>query len=251
MKKRTIIIGGLILVCLIIVGVYRFLSPGGDAHEGVTEINYQISKRFLTQPVDHARPNRETFHQEIMILVPDRADSESPVFFILGNESDHTRGKLVKFHQAYGSPDDVIFIQAEHRGYGQSITDGNQSKPGYLRIEQALADYHRVISELKKEFTGPWMAAGYSYGGGLVVHFASLYPNEVKVILASSAVIDWPFFMDQYDKQVQINLGEGLYNRFAAHIRSLKSEKPFDQAWHEREFLTNMAIGMSQYKRYS
>lgn len=252
MKKRRIIWGVLILFCLIPVvvgGAMWFLFSDEKEYEG--DCNCRIMTRTLKQPVDHGNPDGKTYNQEIKILVPNGAKADSPVFFILGNESDHTEKKLRKWYFAYGAPDDVIFVQAEHRGYGQSITDDDQSTPGYLRIDQALADYHRVVETLKKEYNGPWMAAGYSYGGGLVINFAYEYPEDVKVILASSAVVDWPFFLYEYEEQVKINLGEGLYKRLAGHIGNLTPEKMFDDTWYEREFLICMSIGVSQYKDYT
>jgi pimeloyl-ACP methyl ester carboxylesterase len=247
-KKRLVYL----VVILVLLGLFMILRTlfFGDS-ESDTQLTYQLSSEVFKQPVDHNNPDSGTFEQEILILKPDTAGLNSPVFFILGNEGDATEKRLSKTYKAYGSPKDVIFIQAEHRGYGQSVTaDADQSHPDYITIDQALADYHRMISEYKKIYSGPWMGAGYSYGGGLVVNFAHLYPDDVNVILASSAVIDWPFYMPEYDRQVRINLGEDLYNRIAAHIHNLQPEKPFDQIWLEREFLTSMSIGLSQYSQY-
>lgn len=249
-KTRVFIWATIIFHILLAVGFYALSTLSPD-EESDSALKAKLLTRTLTQPVEHDRPGGKTFDQEIMILVPEGAGNDAPVFFILGNESDHTGDKLKKIYRAYGAPGNVIFIQAEHRGYGQSITaDADQSLPRYIRIDQVLADYHEVVAALKKTYTGPWMAAGYSYGGGLVIHFAARYPEDVRVILASSAVVDWPFFMDEYDLQVRINLGDGLYKRLAGHTRKLIPESLFDTTWLEREFLTNMAIGMSQYKEY-
>ena len=185
--------------------------------------------------------------QEIHILTPDSATNSSSVFIVLGNEKDAKPEEILQLYKAYGEPDHVIFILAEHRGYGHSVTsDPDQTRPEYLTIEQTLADYHRFVSVYKETYHGPWMAAGYSYGGGLVVHFAYLYPEDVKVILSSSGIVDPPFFIPQYDQQVKKNLGPGLYKRMARHTNALKPRKPFDQIWLEREFLMNMAAGIGQ-----
>lgn len=240
----------IVLLCFVIAGIALAVRLLSSPEEEVLT-PFQIAKTSFRQPVHHDRPDGPTFEQEILILKPDGAALDSPVFFILGNEGDATEKKLIKFFKAYGAPENVIFVQAEHRGYGQSVTDNpDQSLPGYLTIDQALADYHRFVTAYKSRYTGPWMGAGYSYGGGLVVNFAHSYPNDMKVILASSAVIDWPFFMPQYDRQVRKNMGERLYKRMARHVRNLNPEKPFDQTWLEREFLTNMGIGISQYAQY-
>ena len=241
----------LILIIVVVAGLVVYSTFFKKEKKTAADLNVSVSIRTMAQPLDHSVPDSPEFMEEITILRPNNAPDDSPVFFILGNEGDYTEEKLLELYQAYGSPGQVIFIQAEHRGYGQSISsDKDQSTPRYLTIDQALADYHKVITSMKAEFPGPWMAAGYSYGGGLVVNFAHSYPNDVKVILASSAVIDWPFYMAEYDRQVKINLGDDLYNRLAGHCANLKPKELFDQTWLEREFLTNLVIGISQYKKY-
>jgi len=207
--------------------------------------------RTMTQPVDHADPNGPSFTQHIHLLIPDGATENSPVFFILGNEHDVEPDEMIEYYEAYLSAEPIIFIQAEHRGYGQSITGGDQTNPSYVTIDQALADYHRVVKEMRNEFTGPWMAAGYSYGGGLVINYAHSYPDDVDVILSSSGVVDWPFVMDVYDRQVRLNLGTDIYARIAGHIEALAPEELFDATWIEREFLTAWVTGMTQYDEYN
>jgi pimeloyl-ACP methyl ester carboxylesterase len=212
---------------------------------------YEFIHTSFQQPIDHGNPAGPSFDEEVNILRPRSAPLHSPVFFVLGNEHDITTKELVKYYKAYGSPADVIFIQAEHRGYGQSITkDADQSVPDYVKIDQALADYHSLIQQFKTKYTGPWMAAGHSYGGGLVINFAAAYPDDVKVILSSSGVVDWPFTMDAYDRQVRITMGDETYQRLAAHIKNLEPKQSFDQNWMEREFLTAFIHGMTQYGQY-
>ena len=105
------------------------------------ERNYELTRLTISQPLDHDDPGGAYFDQELFILVPHNAPNSSPVFFILGNEHDLTNQELVKTWNAYGAPSDVIFIQAEHRGYGQSVSaDDNQTVPLYVTVDQALAD---------------------------------------------------------------------------------------------------------------
>jgi len=243
-KNRLGCLIGALLFLVIGIFILSRLFTDGETEE---QPNYELTFQTFVQPIDHSKPEGKTFEQEILILKPNSASLDSPVFFILGNEGDKTPKGLSSLYKAYGAPENIIFIVAEHRGYGQSVTaDADQSIPDYISIDQALADYHRFIETFKATYTGPWMAAGYSYGGGLVVSFAYQYPGDIKVILASSAVIDWPFYMDEYDRQVKINLGDGLYKRMTEHIQSLQPKELFNQTWLEREFLTNMIIGISQ-----
>lgn len=212
---------------------------------------YTILRRTILQPVDHADPHGATFTQQVLFLIPRPAKADAPIFFVLGNEIRIQAKKLAKIYEGYGAPPDVIFATAEHRGYGTSLTAAeDQSRPAYVRIDQALADYHRVIQALKPLYPGPIMAAGYSYGGGLVIDFAHAYPQDAQVILSSSGVIDWPFLMDAYDKQVRVTLGPALYNRLVRHIHHLEPQTMFDDAWVEREFLIALLHGLVQYIEY-
>ncbi|MDX9829781.1 MAG: S28 family serine protease, partial [Anaerolineae bacterium] len=138
------------------------------------EPEYPIRQVSFTQPLDHALPDGPSFEQYVDILQPAGASAGSPVLFVLGGEGNLTDRRLSSLYEAYGSPPDVVFIQAEHRGYGESLSlDADQSVPAYVTVDQALADFHAVIQDLKKEYTGPWAAAGYSYSGGLVVDLAA------------------------------------------------------------------------------
>ncbi len=208
---------------------------------------FHFIHEVIAQPIDHSDPNGPEFNQHIDILIPEGTPSNAPVFFHLGNEHDLNEEMLLMFYEMYGKRNDIIYIQAEHRGYGHSISlENDQSIPSYIRINQVLADYHEVIQTLKEKYNGPWMGAGYSYGGGLVIDFAAKYSNDVKVILSSSGVIDWPFIMDTYDHQMRINFGEKLYNGFIKHIKNLEPKELFDENWLNREFLIAACHGLAQ-----
>ncbi len=244
-------------ICLVIALVVLCTSAiscagsSSSAQGSQSSPDYELIHTTIRQPVDHNARTGKFFDEEVNILIPKGAASDSPVLFNLGGEHDITVKELPLFQAMYGAPKDVIFIQAEHRGYGQSITDdADQSVPTYVRIDQALADYHQVVQQLKTKYTGPWMAAGYSYSGGLVINFAASYPDDVKVILCSSGVVDWPFTMDAYDRQVRITMGDETYQRLAAHIRNLEPKELFDNNWLEREFLTGFIHGTTQYAQY-
>jgi len=113
-----------------------------------------------------------------------------------------------------------------------------------------LADAHHVITALKQEFPGPWMVAGYSQGGGVVIDFAATYPDDVEVVLSSSGVLDTPFFYYEYDEHAKKTFGQDTYNRLVGHARKLKPRKPFDEFWREREFLGAVITGLTQYPEF-
>jgi len=208
---------------------------------------YTFIEEWLSQPVDHTDAKSSTFEQQIFIIVPKNASPDSPVFFILGNEIDLTKRWLLHAYKSYGEPDNVIFIAAEHRGYGQSITmDKNQTLPSYITINQTLADFHNVATFYNKKYTGSWIAAGYSYGGGLSINYAYKYPNDAKVVLSSSGAVDYPLITDKWDRKLHIYYGEDFYNRLAKHINYFKPKSLFDEDWINREFLSDMCAVIPQ-----
>ena len=210
--------------------------------------SYKILHRIILQPVDHSEPDGPKLKQHVDILIPDGAPADSPVFFNLGNETDATDDDLRGFYLRHGERSDIIYVQAEHRGYGQSLTDDqDQSVPSYVQLDQVLADTHEVVSQMKEEYPGPWMAAGWSYGGGLVIEYAHKYPDDIAVVMASSGVVDWPFMDYGYDRQVRETLGSACYDRLAEHMANLEPEELFDENWLEREFLQATTQGMVQF----
>lgn len=240
--------GFLSLKCRLSLCVTFFVYMTGIISVSVNaqESDYRLNEIWFTQPIDHNRPDGNSFKQQIHILQPKEVPSDTKVFFVLGNETDATQEGLIKLYRTYGSPKDMIFIQAEHRGYGQSLSEGDQTKPDYVRVAQALNDYHRVVEYLKPKFPGQWIAAGYSYGGALVINFAHQFPQDVDAILSSSAPIYWPFLVPQYSRQVNENLGEGFVKRLMSHNSSLMLQHPYDEQWQQRELLTALSVGLTQ-----
>jgi pimeloyl-ACP methyl ester carboxylesterase len=94
------------------------------------------------------------------------------------------------------------------------------------------------------------MGVGYSYGGALAINFAYLYPEDVKLILSSSGVVDWPFLAYDYEDQVRANFGDKLYGRIVKHVNNLEPEEVFDETWQEREFLLALISGLAQLQQF-
>jgi pimeloyl-ACP methyl ester carboxylesterase len=227
--------------------VILMLSSGLCLAQGLTqEPEFTITEHWFTQPVAPALADTEQFQQQWFILKPKGVQDDSPVFYVVGNENDITETRLSKLYQAYGAPQDMIFIMAEHRGYGQSITKGDQTVPEYVRVEHVVSDSHRLIQSLKKQYSGPWIAAGYSYGGGLVVNLAHEYPDDVDVILSSSGAINWPHQVPGYSRQARLNFGEDFTQKLTRHFNNLTPKKAYDENWKKRELLVAAVAGLSQ-----
>lgn len=215
--------------------ILLIISFSFSSFSSASQTNFQIKENWFTQPADPSSPKGQQFQQQFFVLTPNGVTNDATVFFVLGNEQDTTEGMLTKMYQAYGSPTDMIFVIAEHRGYGQSVTDESQTLPEYVRVEYALSDYQRLITSLKKTYTGKWLAAGYSYGGALVLNFAHDYPQSVDAILSSSPPIHWSFEIPQYSKQARENLGEDFTKRLYDHINNIEVVEPYDESWQTRE----------------
>ncbi|KAJ7378631.1 Dipeptidyl peptidase 2 [Desmophyllum pertusum] len=74
--------------------------------------------------------------------------------------------------------------------FGSSSFD--LDKVGYLIVEQALADYAVLVTELKIQFKATQskvVAFGGSYGGILSAYMRFKYPNVIDAALAASAPI--------------------------------------------------------------
>lgn len=210
-----------------------------------------ISESWYEQPVDHEKPKGTTFEQQIITLHPTGLEKVKYVFFVLGNETDATAKNLANWYKGYGSPEEMVFILAEHRGYGQSITAGNQTKPTYVTRDLAMKDYHRLLPELKAQYpAAAWAGVGYSYGGALVLNYAYLYPADFNVILSSSPPTQFPFLIPQYSEQVYENLGEPFTNRLATHFENLKPDTLYDSKWKDREMLSGLVGGLTQMTQF-
>lgn len=222
------------------------VKPTANIVESVATDMFSLETRWMSQPIDHAHPEGETFEQQIILLKPKGARNDAPVFFMLGNETDSTAEKLIALFKNYGSPKDFIFATADHRGYGQSITEGDQSVPEYVKIDQVLADYKNLIEAYRSEFTGPWIGAGYSYGGSLVIDFASRYPGAVDVVLSSSALITYDFAFSEYGEHAEELLGKTIAPHLQRHMSALYPAQPYGNTWKSQNDVMALSVGLSQ-----
>ena len=151
------------------------MSPK-SSRSPVKESDFVLIQEEITQPLDHFAENSDTFIQRTFLFVPktiasngiqlsslfteDRSSLATiPVFFVLGNEGPVDPKIFLQRIVNYGSKD-VIFLTAEHRGYGSSISSNpDQSNPHYVMINQVMQDYHEVVSQYNSIFKGPWIAA--------------------------------------------------------------------------------------------
>jgi lysosomal Pro-X carboxypeptidase len=178
--------------------------PNGETKTVQPPYNISYETRWFTQLVDHfSWANQDTWRQRYLVNKDHWCGPNCPILFYTGNEGDieiftnNTGWMWENAEQLH-----AMLVFAEHRFYGQSMpykidpthTSPNQTHTlGYLSSEQALADYARLLFELKNNVFDAKHSAvitlGGSYGGMLAAWMRMKYPNLVDGALAGSAPI--------------------------------------------------------------
>jgi pimeloyl-ACP methyl ester carboxylesterase len=213
--------------------------------------DFRLYERIMPHPADYAHPDGDQVDQLVRILVPQDATPDTPVFFFYGNESPISADALIRLRKLHKPVRTLVYVQAEHRGYGQSLSRAeDQSIPRYVTTENAIRDAHEVIASLRREFRGPWISAGWSYSGSLAIIHAARYPGDFDVVVASSAVRGCQFSVPSYDLRTREALGEPLYGRLRGHIGKYRRDPGNEDHLLRADFIETLATGIAQYEGY-
>ncbi|PHQ57731.1 MAG: hypothetical protein COC16_00080 [Lutibacter sp.] len=190
-----------------------------------TDHFYKAYQLVLEQPLDHNNPETGTFKHYVYLS---HAGVKKPTVLITegynANPRTYELSKIVKGNQ----------VQVEYRFYGKSRPD---SIPwDYLKNDQAIEDYHKLVTKLKTLYSSKWISTGISKGGETVLIYKSKYPYDVDVAVPYVAPL--------------INTREDP--RTATHINTVGSDECRAKiATFQRLVLENRAAVLIEISKYA
>jgi len=144
-----------------------------EAEISKIEAKDHFTKAFqlvLNEPLDHNNPEAGTFKHYIYLS---HVDSKKPTVLVTEGYNAYPRtyelSKILKANQ----------VQVEYRFYGKSRP--NPIPWEYLTNDQAIEDYHQLVTKLKTLYTSKWISTGISKGGETVLIYKSKYPYDIDV----------------------------------------------------------------------
>lgn len=136
--------------------------------EGYTE-SYQI---ILEEPLDHKHPKKGTFQHYIYLS---HINFDKPmVIETHGYNTGNVKSEVSTLL-------DANQVAVEYRFYGKSRP--NPIPWEYLSNDQAVADYHGIVTKFKQLYSGKWISTGISKGGETALIYKSKFPKDVDIIM--------------------------------------------------------------------
>ena len=158
---------------------------------------------ILNEPLDHKDPSAGTFKHYVYLS---HIDEKSPT--ILVTEGYNATPRTYELSNIFKGNQ----VQVEYRFYGKSRPD---SIPwDYLKNDQAIEDYHQLVTKLKRLYSGKWISTGISKGGETVLIYKSKYPWDVEVAVPYVA----PLINTQEDPRTENHINTIGTNECRANI---------------------------------
>jgi pimeloyl-ACP methyl ester carboxylesterase len=219
-------------------------------HEEEREHHFYKLYEFR-HPVEHGVSEELTVRQRVHVIIPKQFPFGAHLLAYI-HFGDKQRSEVEYLEEITAVPRFIaakaIYVLAEHRGYGESVSDdSDQSVPAYVTTDGAIDDAQAVIEKLSAEYGDAWMTGGYGYGGSLALEHAARYPDSVEVVLSSSGIVRWPRTNSQHESRIQAGLPQGAYTTAVEYMAAIEPAEPFDENWVDRElmelFWSNLAQG--------
>ncbi len=155
----------------------------------------------MDQELDHSNPKSSTFEQHIYLS---HSDPERPTLIETCGYESYDNTKEIS-QMTLGNQ-----LVVEYRYFGKSkpVFKDGKTNWDYLRNEQAVEDYHRIVTSFKSIYTGKWVSSGVSKGGANCITYRSQYPNDVDVTIPYVAPIALDREDDRTIKHIQ-TIGDG------------------------------------------
>ncbi|RKR11059.1 PS-10 peptidase S37 [Flavobacterium sp. 90] len=176
----------LVLLCFVLMSFFGSAQTTSNLHQKLVELfpkaeitvienlegyseSYQL---ILDEPLDHKNPQKGTFKHYIYLS---HLDFNKPmVVETHGYNTGNIKSEVSKLLNANQ-------IAVEYRFYGKSRPEPLPWE--YLTNDQAIADYHVIVTKLKQIYSGKWVSTGISKGGETALIYKSKYPNDVDVAM--------------------------------------------------------------------
>lgn len=127
-------------------------------------------KVVLKENLDPKNPSEGTFDHYMYVS---HANYNSPTVLITDGYSSRNRttelSKVFKANQ----------VIVEYRMYGKSRPDSIPWK--HLTNDNAIEDYHTIVTKLKSVYSGKWLSSGISKGGETTLIYKAKYPKDIDV----------------------------------------------------------------------
>jgi len=167
-----------------------------DAEITKIEAKDHFTKAFqliINEPLDHNDKSKGTFKHYVYLS---HINVNKPTVLVTEGYSAYPRtyelSKILKGNQ----------VQVEYRFYGKSRPDTIPWK--YLKNDQAIEDYHQLVTKLKTLYKSKWISTGISKGGETVLIYKSKYPYDVAVAVPYVA----PLINGQEDVRTQEHINK-------------------------------------------
>ncbi len=130
----------------------------------------EVYQMILKEPLDHSNPAAGSFDHYVYLS---HVDYNKPTVIVTEGYSAKQRtnelSKILKSNQ----------VIVEYRFYGKSRPEPMPWK--YLTNDQAVEDYHGLVTKLKSLYPKKWISTGISKGGETVLIYKSKYPEDIDV----------------------------------------------------------------------